>query len=100
MHQLPISVGPDEIHPGVLRQLVKELTKPLSIICEKSSQSGQVPTEWKRGNITHIFKSRKNRKTEGTTGQLILPVCGKMVELIFLEVVLKHVENKEIIHDS
>lgn len=62
MHKLPISMVSDEIYPRVLRQLVKELAKPLSIICEKSSWSGQVPTDRKRGNITLIFKSREKKE--------------------------------------
>jgi len=49
----------DEIHPWILRELVDEVAKLLSIIFGRSSQSREVPTDWKRRNIISIFKKGK-----------------------------------------
>ena len=68
------SMRPNEVHP-VLRELVDEVAKSLPIIFERSWQSGEVPSDWKGGNITPIFKKGTKRKTWGTTGQSVSPLC-------------------------
>lgn len=49
------SVDPYKMHPRVLRKLVYVL----SVIFWKSRQSDEVPGDWKKGNITPIFKKRR-----------------------------------------
>ena len=54
------SMGPDGIHPRVLRELVEELAKPPSVIYQQSWLTGEPPDDWRITSITPIYK--KGRK--------------------------------------
>lgn len=51
-----MSVGFNELNPRVLKELADAVSKLLSIILEKSRLSGEVLSDWKKRNLTNIFK--------------------------------------------
>ncbi|KAK4811897.1 hypothetical protein QYF61_014930 [Mycteria americana] len=53
-------MGPDGIHPRVLRELAEALTKPLSILYQQSWLTREVPVDWRLANVMPIYK--KDRK--------------------------------------
>ena len=50
------SMGPDGLHPKVLRELADVVAKPLSIILQQFWLSGDALVDWRLANVMAIFK--------------------------------------------
>ena len=77
------SPGPDGIHPLMLTRLAEYLKKPLAFLFNKTLETGEVPADWKKANISSIFKKgAKNRAENYRPISLTSIVCKLMEKFI------------------
>uniref|UniRef100_A0A493SUA9 Reverse transcriptase domain-containing protein n=1 Tax=Anas platyrhynchos platyrhynchos TaxID=8840 RepID=A0A493SUA9_ANAPP len=93
-------MGPDGIHPRVLRDLAEELAKPLSIIYQQSWLSGEVPVDWRLANVTPIYKKGRRADLGNYRPVSLTSVPGKLMEQILLRVIMQHLQGKQAIRPS
>ena len=84
------SAGPDGIFPRVLKELREIIFKPLASIFRQSLETGQIPDDWKQGNIIPIYK--KGDRTD--------PGNYKIMESIIRDKLQSFIENNNILRDS
>ena len=86
------SMGPDGMHPRVLRELADVIAEPLSIIFERSWRTGEVPMDWRKANVTPVFKKGKKDDPGNYRSVSLTSTPQKMMEQLILEVIIKQVE--------
>ncbi|CAM4582215.1 unnamed protein product [Caretta caretta] len=94
------SMGPDELHPRVLKELAAVIAEPLAIIFENSWQTGEVPDDWKKANVVPIFKKGKKEDHGNYRPVSLTSVPGKIMEQVLKESILKHLHERKVIRNS
>ncbi|CAM5155924.1 unnamed protein product [Natator depressus] len=93
-------IGPDVLHPRVLKELADVIAEPLAIIFENSWRSGEVPDDWKKANVVPIFKKGKKEDPGNYRPVSLTSVPGKIMEQVLKKSILKHLEERKVIRNS
>ncbi|KAF1461414.1 hypothetical protein FQV21_0009482, partial [Spheniscus demersus] len=94
------SMGPDGIHPRVLRELAEELAKPLSIIYQQSWLTGEVPDDWRLANVTPTYKKGRKEDPGNYRPVSLTSVPGKIMERFILRALTRHEQDNQGIRPS
>lgn len=94
------SCGPDNCHPFFLKECAEELHRPLSVIFQKSLSSGLVPEDWKKANITCIFKKGSKSDPGNYRPVSLTSVICKLLERNVREEVVNHLTRYNLLSDS
>ena len=91
------AAGPDGIPTKVLKSCAAQLTKPLTIFFKRSLQLGKQPSEWKRPNITPIFKKGSRCKAENYRPVSLTSQVCKILERVILKYIKSHLMHNRLV---
>ncbi|KAF2356728.1 hypothetical protein FHG87_012520 [Trinorchestia longiramus] len=82
------STGPDGLGPRILKETAKVISEPLTNIFNRSLETGIVSDDWKRANVTPIFKKENKQMPNNYRPISLTSVISKTIEKL-LKVRLK-----------
>ena len=93
------AMGPDGIHPMVLKECSNSLMYPLFTIFSKSLGDGVVPKAWKSSAIIPIFKKGHRFEPLNYRPVSLTPVCCKSLERIITHHLLAYLEENGLLSE-
>ncbi|GAB0209474.1 mitochondrial enolase superfamily member 1 [Grus japonensis] len=94
------SMAPDGLHPRVLKELADVTAGPLSIIYQRSWESGEVLADWKLSNVIPVYEKGMRGDPGNYRPFSLTSVPGKIMEKIILGAIERHLKNNAIIRHS
>ena len=94
------SSGPDGIHPKLLISCKDTLSVPLSILFNKSMDSGEVPPEWKLGEVTPIYRKGPTQDPASYRPVSLTSVPSKVLESLARDCILQHMLDSGLLHPA
>ncbi|KFP24942.1 RNA-directed DNA polymerase from mobile element jockey, partial [Colius striatus] len=91
------SMGPDRMHPRVLRELTDVVAKPFSIFFEYSWRTGEVPEDWRKASVTPVFKKGRRDDLGNYRPVSLTSIPAKVMEQLVFNIVTKHMKEKMVI---
>ncbi|KFP87968.1 hypothetical protein N311_07495, partial [Apaloderma vittatum] len=91
------SMGPDGMHPRMLKELATVITKPLPTIYQQSWLTGEVPSDWKSGDVTAIYKKGQKDDPGNYRPVSLTSVLGKLMEQVILSCIMRHMQDNQVI---
>ena len=94
------AAGPDGMGPRALKELQEGLAPALAHVYRRSLVEGAVPPDWRRANVTPIFK-KGSKSTPGNYRPVSLTsVACKVMESVMRDAITAHLDRNKLIRHS
>ena len=94
------AAGPDEIGPKLLQELENELTPVLVKIFNRSVQYGEIPEDWRKANVTPLFKKGSKADPGNYRPVSLTSVCCKVLESVIRDAMMNHLLVNNLLNRS
>ena len=89
--------GPDGIPNLVLKNCAEHIAPPLAEIFQLSISSGNLPKDWKKANVSCVFKKGDKHLASNYRPVSLTSVCCKLLEHIVCHHLMHHFETHKIL---
>ena len=83
----------------ILRECSEELAPILTIVLNRTLQTGCVLEDWKQANVSAVFKKGQQYDPANYRPVSLTCLCCKMLEHIITSSIMKHVDHHQILSD-
>ena len=94
------ALGPDELHPRVLKELATELGPIFAHLFQQSIDSGDIPKEWTLANISPLFKKGDRSVACNYRPVSLTCVPCKLLEHIVCSNIMAHLDEHKLLSDK
>ena len=94
-HKAP---GPDTLSPRLLKELSSEIAPLLQLVYQKSLDTSCVPEDWRKANVTPIYKKGPKYLAENYRPVSLTSVCCKIMEHVLASNIMRHGEDNGILY--
>ena len=93
------ALGPDELHPRVLKELATELGPVFTHLFQQSIDTGEIPKEWSLANICPLFKKSDRSLACNYRPVSLTCVPCKLLEHIVCSNIMAHLDEYKLLSD-
>ena len=86
------ALGPDELHPRVLKELAMELGPVFAHLFQQSIDTGEIPKEWSLANICPLFKKGDRSLARNYRPVSLTCIPCKLLEHIVCSNIMAHLD--------
>ena len=93
------ALGPEELHPRVLKELAMELGPVFAHLFQQSIDTGKIPKEWSLANICPLIKKGDRSLARNYRPVSLTCIPCKLLEHIVCSNIMAHLDKHELLAD-